>query len=82
MIEPELCESIKKSEVKKLGDNWIAETKLDGSRLIAINNNGSVKLQSRRGNYKGSRFPYIKEEISQLPIVLLTGSWWFLTIKE
>lgn len=67
-----MCETISKGEVRKLGDNWIAETKLDGSRLIAINN-GSVKLQSRRGNYKGNRFPYIKEEISQLPDCIVDG---------
>ncbi len=45
---------------------WIYELKLDGYRLIAARQNGSITLYSRNGNDYSEKFPLVAQELKNL----------------
>ena len=49
------------------GDNWLHEIKFDGYRLMAVIENGRVRLLTRRALDWTDRFPGIAEALEQLP---------------
>ena len=50
------------------GDNWLHEIKFDGYRLMAVIENGRVRLLTRRGLDWTDRFPGIADALGQLPL--------------
>lgn len=50
-----------------VGEDWIYELKFDGIRLIAVKNQGEVKLLSRNENELAARFPEAAEAVKALP---------------
>jgi bifunctional non-homologous end joining protein LigD len=50
------------------GDNWLHEIKFDGYRLMAVIEDGRVRLLTRRGLDWTDRFPGIADALSQLPL--------------
>jgi len=63
-----LCEKISKEAVFKLPDNWIAQEKKDGERIMAIIGipNNSLILSNRRGNVKNESFPEVVESLKKI----------------
>lgn len=47
--------------------NWLFEPKLDGYRVIAVVNDGDVRLTSRRGLDCSSEYPWLVEALKQQP---------------
>ncbi|WP_321817800.1 MULTISPECIES: DNA ligase D [unclassified Paraburkholderia] len=54
------------------GGDWIIETKLDGYRLLARVEDGSVRLFTRGGHDWAARFPSLVDELKALA---LPGAW-------
>lgn len=67
MIEPMLCESITKEEIKNLKGNYKANFKYDGERIIAVKNGTDIFLFNRRGREKSFIYPEIVKELSLSP---------------
>lgn len=55
------------SVLKKLGDNWIAEPKLDGIRCLLVKQDGMIGLVREDGNVKTTRYPEIIAAAESLP---------------
>ena len=49
------------------GDGWLFEPKMDGFRLIAFVEMGSVRLRSRNGNDMTALYPEVAEELRAQP---------------
>jgi bifunctional non-homologous end joining protein LigD len=64
-IEPQLATLVGAAPA---GDEWLHEIKLDGYRLLARIEKGSVALLSRRGHDWTQRLPTLSRDLLQLPI--------------
>lgn len=63
------------------GGNWLFEIKWDGQRGIATIKDGAVSLQSRTGKTDlTERFPWVVEELAELPNCVLDGE--LVTLDE
>lgn len=49
------------------GDGWLFEPKMDGFRLLAFAERGSVRLRSRNGNDMTTLYPEVVEELRAQP---------------
>ncbi|HSK46942.1 MAG TPA: DNA ligase D [Coriobacteriia bacterium] len=63
-VEVELAQLVK--DVPE-GERWIHEIKFDGYRIVALMNEGKVRLVSRNGKDWTDRFPAIVSAIAALP---------------
>ena len=71
-IEPMLSETV--DELPEDSDLWSYEIKLDGYRCLALRDESSVKLYSRKKNLLNSRFPTIVKALETLePGMILDG---------
>ncbi|MGZ7135054.1 MAG: ATP-dependent DNA ligase [Methanobacterium sp.] len=64
MIEPMLA--LLTQLPLKLSGTWILEPKYDGQRIIAENNNGKIKLWTRRRLEVSNKFPEITEALKKI----------------
>ena len=64
-IKPMLAES---AELPRSSPQWRYEPKLDGYRVIAFLDHGSVRLQSRRGLELTKLFPELVADLAQQPL--------------
>lgn len=57
------------------GEGWMFEPKLDGYRTLAMINNGSVKLLSRRGHDTTAQYPELVRQLANPPsgTIILDG---------
>ena len=49
------------------GPGWLVELKFDGYRVLAINNDGGVRLRSRNDKDFTSRYPAIAKALAAMP---------------
>ena len=63
-MKPQLAQLVK---VAPEGDGWLHEQKLDGYRMHARLDAGSVKIVTRRGNDWTEKYPSIARALAQLP---------------
>lgn len=61
--QPMLCSVGEERMLSHFGDNWIAEPKYDGERIIAERRLGVIALWTRRGKNVASKFPEIVEAL-------------------
>lgn len=63
-LSPQLCTLV---DTVPTGDDWLHEIKIDGYRLLAWKQGGSVRLLTRTGKDWTDRFPPIAEAVAALP---------------
>src|SRR5256714_12058169 len=63
-VKPQLAALVKEAPD---GPDWLHEMKLDGYRMHARLDAGSVNILTRRGNDWTSKYPSIAEDITRLP---------------
>lgn len=69
-----LCDKAEPKDIEQYENReYIAEKKLDGTRAIAVINNGEVRLIGRRGSCYNPNFPEIVKELNKLPNCILDG---------
>ena len=61
-----LCVSITEKDLETLNGNYLANTKEDGDRIMAIAKDGDVVLMNRRGIPKNKQFREVVEELNIL----------------
>ena len=59
-----LCVSITEKDLETLNGNYLANTKEDGDRIMAIAKDGDVVLMNRRGIPKNKQFREVVEELN------------------
>lgn len=64
-VEPQLATLV---DTAPEGEEWLHELKLDGYRIVARVDRGTVTLKSRRGNDWTSRLPTIASAVARLPL--------------
>ena len=66
---PAAIEPLKPALVRSppLGDQWLHEVKYDGYRMLALLNEGKVKLQTKNGHDWSARFPELVQAVMSLP---------------
>src|SRR5262252_439332 len=63
-VKPQLCKLV---EAPPQGPDWLHEIKLDGYRMHARLDAGSVKIMTQRGNDWTQKYPAIAKAIAVLP---------------
>jgi len=71
-----LCHKITKEEVSEFlrtHNDWLANTKWDGERIMLIKENGKTILMNRRGKICNHHFPEVVKEAEKLPDCIIDG---------
>lgn len=69
-----LCNPVSEETALKMGDNWKANIKYDGERVMAIKRGREVVLLNRRGSIVNAQFSEVVEQILKIDIdVILDG---------
>jgi DNA ligase-1 len=73
-ISPMLCQGIESKTLAQYNpDEWFAEPKLDGERIIAIRQGDTIQMWTRRGKEVSKKFPEVK-----IALTFLTAKEWVL----
>lgn len=74
MISPMLCQPIEANTLALYkSDDWYAEPKLDGERIIAVRQGDNIQMWTRRGKEVSRKFPEVK-----IALLFLTPKEWVL----
>jgi len=65
-MKPMLCDKTTKEQIDSFNDNWKAQIKWDGERIMAIKKDGGILLMNRRGRIKNSFYLEIAEELNKI----------------